>query len=360
MDALKDMFNKAFYEHLATEINKIHKPFHTGNFVKDVIKNMEDLSLNQRMRNTSKNLKKHLPEDYGQSIEIMKKVIPQLKRGYTTLVFPDFVGQYGLDHIHISLEALAFFTRYGSSEFAIREFLKKDFKTTIQVMEKWAGNKNEHIRRLASEGSRPRLPWSFKLDEVIKNPAATKNILEKLKSDDTLYVKKSVANHLNDFSKDHPDYMLDLVGSWNLENPHTSWIVKHACRSLIKKGDQRSLQLFDFSKNVKIEVLNFTLGKSVLKLGDTLEFAFDMASTSKSAQKLAVDYAIHYVKKSSGLSPKVFKLKEVRLGPSESIHISKKQILKDFTTRKHYGGMHVLEIMVNGHIFVKHKFELKI
>jgi 3-methyladenine DNA glycosylase AlkC len=216
MEPLKEMFNKAFYERLASALHTADKNFHAEKFVKDTLKNLSDLSLNERMRNTSLVMKKHLPYTYKKCIDIMKKAVVKLPKGYTTLTFPDFVGLYGHDDVEVSLDALAFFTSYGSSEFAIREFLKRDFKKTIKVMEKWADDKNEHVRRLASEGSRPRLPWSFKLDEVIKNPESTRKILEKLKTDESLYVRKSVANHLNDFSKDHPTYMLDLVNKWDL------------------------------------------------------------------------------------------------------------------------------------------------
>lgn len=358
MEPLKEMFNLAFYKRLSAEFALADQNFKPEKFVKDVSRNMQDLSLNQRMRNTSIVLKTHLPADYGKSIDILKSVIPNVSRGYTNLLFPDFVGVYGHDNINLSLEALAYFTRFGSSEFAIREFLKRDFKTTIRVMEKWASDKNEHVRRLASEGSRPRLPWSFKLNEVISNPSSTRNILEQLKSDDALYVRKSVANHLNDFSKDSPDYMLGLVGAWDRNNRHTAWIVKHACRTLIKKGHVQTLGLFDFNNKIHVEIKNFKADKEKLQLGDTLAFEFDLVSRSKKAQKLAVDYCIHYYKKSQGLSPKVFKLKEIGLEAGSTLHITKKQVFKDFTTRKHYAGTHVLEIIINGNILAKQEFEL--
>jgi 3-methyladenine DNA glycosylase AlkC len=358
MEPLKEMFNLAFYKRLSAEFGRADQNFNQEKFVKDVTKDMQDLSLNQRMRNTSVVLRKYLPADYVKSLDIMKSVIPNMYGGYTNLLFPDFVGLYGHDDKNLSLDALAYFTRFGSSEFAIREFLKRDFKATIKVMEKWANDKNEHVRRLASEGSRPRLPWSFKLDEVIRNPASTRNILEKLRSDDALYVRKSVANHLNDFSKDSPDYMLELVGAWDRSNTHTAWIVKHACRTLIKKGHVKTLGLFDFNNKIQVDIKDFKVNKEKLHLGDTLAFEFDLVSTSKKTQKLAVDYCIHYYKKTQGLSPKVFKLKEIDLGAGDILHIAKKQVFKDFTTRKHYAGKHVLEVIVNGNILAKQVFEL--
>ena len=348
MDPLKEMFNKAFYEHLAKEIAKIEKQFKHNEFVKAVTDNFEDLSLNQRMRNTTLMLKQFLPDDFKKNINLFTEVIPHTKGGYTNLVFPDFVSQFGLDDIKTSMNALKFFTQFGSSEFAIREFLKRDFKTTIRVMEQWSNDKNHHVRRLASEGSRPRLPWSFNLDAVIENPKLTKTILENLKEDNELYVRKSVANHLNDISKEHADYMIDLINTWDKKNSHTAWIIKHASRTLIKKGHSASLQVFDFEKNPKIRIENFRLNKSKIKLGETLVFEFDVVSEKNRSQKLVIDYIIHYRKKSGELSPKVFKLKEINLLANQTVRIEKKQIIKDFTTRKHFAGKHVLEIQVNG------------
>ncbi len=357
-EALKEMFNKKFYEHLSLEFKKADKNFNQNKFVSDVLKNIDQLSLNQRMRNTSIVLKKYLPSDYKDSLELLFKIIPNLERNYTSLLFPDFVGLYGHDDFDLSMEALKYFTPFGSSEFAVREFLKRDFNKTIKVMNEWADDKNYHVRRLASEGSRPRLPWSFKLNEVINNPAATQTILEKLKTDNELYVRKSAANHLNDISKDNTEWMLNFLNGWDKTNVNTLWIIKHASRTLIKKGNPQSLILFDFEKNVKVKVTGFKLNKSKLKLGETLEFEFDIISEKSKTQKLVIDFAIHYFKKSGGLSPKVFKLKEIVLNAKQTAHISKRHRFQDFTTRKHYSGTHIIEILINGNSIYSEQFEL--
>ena len=357
-NALKEMFNKKFYEQLALEFSKVDKNFHPGKFVKDVSKNTEQLSLNGRMRNTSIILKKHLHFDYKKSVELMFQTIPNLNRNYTSLIYPDFVGLYGHHDFNISMEALKYFTTFGSSEFAIREFLKRDFHKTIKVMNVWAEDENFHVRRLASEGCRPRLPWSFKLDEVIKNPKATVSILEKLKADETLYVKKSVANHLNDISKDNTDWMLNVLNSWDRTNSNTFWIIKHASRTLIKKGNLKSLSLFGFEKNIKVNVANFKLNRSKLKLGEALQFEFDVISEKSQSQKLVIDFAIHYVKKSGELSPKDFKLKETTLKAKETLSIAKKHNFQDYSTRKHYSVKHIIELIINGMSVYKKQFEL--
>jgi 3-methyladenine DNA glycosylase AlkC len=358
MEPLKELFNKVFYTHLAEELTKADKTFKGSKFINELTKDIEPLSLNQRLRKTSIVLKTHLPDNYKSAIEILMKVIPNTKSGYTNLVFPDYVGLFGHDDFKTSMQALKFFTQFGSSEFAIREFLKRDFEKTIKIMELWANDKNYHVRRLASEGSRPRLPWSFKLDTVIINPKSTNLILNTLNSDTELYVKKSVANHLNDIAKDNTSHMLELISTWHKNNQHTAWILKHASRNLIKKGNLDSLQFFSFEKEPKISIENFRILNPKLKLGDSLHFEFNLSSKKINDQKLVIDYSIHYQKKSGSLSKKVFKLKEIVLKPKEKISVSKKQLFKDFTTRKHYPGTHYLELQINGKTIQKLSFDL--
>ena len=356
MEPLKEMFNPSYYTKLADTFKQIHKPFATEKFLKDVLEPLAALSLNERMRHTSVTLHQHLPQDYSKAIAILREVIPQLNTGYTALVFPDFVSQFGTHNFKTSLSALHYFTRFGSSEFAIRTFLKLDFSQTIQHLYTWSEDENEHVRRLSSEGSRPRLPWSFKLDAVIQNPKHTQPILENLKQDESLYVRKSVANHINDFSKDSPDFVLKLIKGWDQAHPHTAWIVKRGCRSLFKQGDKKSLAAFNYTKDVQVTVKNFKLTPTTVKIGDAINFAFDLVSKKKSVQKLMVDYRIHYAKKTGALLPKVFKLKELSLKPGESVSISKKQRFEDFTTRKHFPGKHKLEILVNGAVVKRAEF----
>ena len=359
MEPLKEMFNKSFYKQFADVISNTDKNFNATAFVKDATHNLENLELNGRLRNTSLILKKHLSQDYKKALDVLIKATPSLPGGYRALVMPDFVSLYGKDHFDMSMEALKYFTSFGSSEFAIREFLKTDLTKTLKVMNKWAEDKNHHVRRLSSEGSRPRLPWSFKLEEIIKNPKLTTSILEKLKADEELYVRKSVANHLNDISKDNTPYMLQLIKSWDHTDPNTKWIIKHASRNLIKTGNPDSLAIFSFEKNVKVRIDKFKLSHSEIQLGDELKFEFRVTSEKSTPQKLVIDYAIHYPKSSGNLSRKIFKLKEINLAPVQQLHITKKQLFKDLTTRKHFSGKHEIEIMVNGKILATKSFKLK-
>lgn len=358
MEPLKEMFNAAYYTRLAGAIHAVHPSLDTKAFLRDVQRGNAERELNARMRHTSLTLRAHLPADQRKAVEVLKEVAPRMPKGYTALLYPDFIGVHGLDDPDFSLEALKYFTPFGSSEFAVREFFRRDPAGTLKVMRKWAEDDNEHVRRLASEGSRPRLPWSFRLDAVMKDPKLTTPILERLREDPALYVRKSVANHLNDLSKDHPEHMLGLLTTWGLAHPHTAWIAKHASRTLIKAGRPEALALFAFDTKARLRVEDFTLQPARAKLGDTLELSFTLISEDKRTQRVVVDYAIHYRKSGGTTSRKVFKLKEVELEPKSSISISKCQLLVDLSTRKHHPGIHRVEVLANGRMVAEGRFEL--
>ncbi|HRH69508.1 MAG TPA: DNA alkylation repair protein [Flavobacteriales bacterium] len=357
-EPLKEMFNRAYFERLSKETEATYPQLRRATFLREVQHGNEARELNARMRHASITLRGHLPHDFRKAVHVLKEVAQRMPKGYTALLCPDFVGLYGLGDPDFSLDVLKYFTSFGSSEFAVREFIRRDVKGTLKVMRAWAEDDNEHVRRLASEGSRPRLPWSFRLDAVLKDPKLTTPILERLRADDSLYVRKSVANHLNDFSKDHPAYMVDVLRSWDRKHPHTAWIAKHASRTLIKAGNPQALALFAFDNKVKVRVDALKLSPKRLKLGDTLEFSFLVTSEAARAQQLVVDYAVHYRKANGGTSKKVFKLKELELPAKASTSVTKRQRIVDFSTRKHYSGEHIVEVLVNGKARARASFNL--
>lgn len=347
-EELKNWFNEDFFITFINRLYEAYPKFDTDTFLTDALAGLDELELMDRLRRTTHLMHEVLPDDYNKSLDILYPLVIPYNMSFASMLFPDYVGRYGRDHYERSIEALEHFTRYSSSEFAIREFLKLDFERTIKQMTKWAKSDNEHVRRLASEGSRPRLPWSFKLPMLIADPTPARKILDTLKADDALYVRKSVANHLNDISKDNADLMLDWVNQWDRSNPHSAWISKHASRSLLKQGHPGAFALFDFEAKPEVSISHLRASKTEIRLGDKIDFEFNLLSRKSTPQKLAIDYKIHYVKKSGQLAPKVFKLKELTLDPGEQMSISKSQIFKNFTTRKHYEGTHKFEVMING------------
>lgn len=356
--ALKNIFDPARFRHIAAETAAVYPRFDGKQFLKLALAGLEDLSLMQRLRRTSECLHATLPGDYKKSIAILRKLAPRINSGFVTLVLPDYVGLYGRDDFDTSMEALKFFTSFGSSEFAVREFIRQDPERTLAVMKTWARDESEHVRRLASEGSRPRLPWSFRLDALMAEPELAAPILEALKADSSLYVRKSVANHLNDITKVHPDWVLSRLKSWPLENAHTAWIARHALRTLIKKGDKQALGVIGAGQKAAVSISDLSISPKKLRLGERLDLSFTLQSASRKSQRLVVDYAIHYVKKSGTSSAKVFKLKELSLGTGESVQLSRSQVVRDFTTRVHHAGRHEVDIMVNGERLASAFFDL--
>jgi 3-methyladenine DNA glycosylase AlkC len=356
--ALKDGLGAARFKLLATDLARLYPAFDTNRFLTLALAGLDDLSLLQRVRRMSESLHATLPDDYPAALAILRKLAPHTGGGFVSIVPPDFIAVYGLEHFDLSMEALKFFTPFGSSEFGVRPFIRHDPARALAIMAGWAGDADEAVRRLASEGSRPRLPWSFRLEALVADPAPAAVILNQLRNDDSLYVRKSVANHLNDIGKDHPDWLLELVTAWPREQPHTKWIVKHALRSLIKQGDPRALALIGAGARPEVTLAALDVQPARIQLGDSVTLSFRLLSTVDRPQRLVVDYIVHYVKKSGAVSAKVFKLKELTLPGRAEVTLSRKQSIRDFTTRVHHAGRHDVEVVVNGIPLGHHYFDL--
>lgn len=347
---LKAWFDSAFFQGLGDRLEAVQPGFDKAGFAAEAAHGLEALSLTQRMTRTVRLVRERLPADFRDAVAVLQQVAPAYEGQFVGMFMPEFVATYGRDDRAYSLRALAFFTRYSSAEFAVRHFLLDDLAGTLEVMLGWSGDANEHLRRLASEGSRPRLPWSFNLTPLIENPAPVKPILDRLNADPSAYVRKSVANHLNDISKDHPALMLDWVGAWDRSDDRTAWIAKHAARSLIKQGHQRAFALFDFEAAPQVEVDGFAIRPERLRVGDTATLSLTLVSTAGHDQKLAIDYTVHFVKKTGKTGPKVFKLKELILKPGERLVLERRHSFADRTIRTHHPGAHRVDIMVNGRV----------
>ncbi|KAF1011368.1 MAG: putative protein YhaZ [Pseudomonas fluorescens] len=356
--ALKDIFNLERLQHIASETRAVCPAFDAEGFLEHATAGLADLSVMQRVARVSESLHAVIPLDYPQSLKVLYALAPRLNSGFVSLFLPHYVASYGADDFERSMAALKYFTTFGSAEFAIRHFLQRDFKRTLAVMHEWSQDENEHVRRLASEGSRPRLPWSFRLAEVQADPSLCATLLDNLKADTSLYVRKSVANHLNDITKDHPDWVLGLIESWSLDNPHTAWIARHALRSLIKQGNNRALAIMGAGARAEVNIHGLSVTPAAIRIGERINLSFSLESTSEHAQKLVVDYAIDYVKSAGHSAAKVFKLKAFNLGAGETHRIRREQHIRELTTRKHYPGTHAVHVLVNGERLASAAFEL--
>jgi 3-methyladenine DNA glycosylase AlkC len=345
---LKDLFfSSSFINQLADIIQNIYPAFDKDKFT-DLIydRRWEARELKEKMRHVSGCLHQTLPEDYAKALEILRKATPSF-HSFDAMVFPDYVERFGLEDWDLSLPALGFFTQFSSSEFAVRPFLAADPERAMAYLQVWAEDENHHLRRLASEGCRPRLPWGMALPGFKKDPSLILPILEKLKNDETEYVCKSVANNLNDISKDHPNLVLDICERWTGHTKNTDWIVKHACRGMLKAGNKRALSLFGFGDPTHIRVENLRLDKETLRVGEDLRYTFELNVVTHAPCKLRLELGVYYVKARGNLSRKLFKIGEKSFDPGRH-SLTRKLSFADRSTRKHYAGQHQISIFVNG------------
>ena len=320
-EKLKEMFfTKDSINKFSVSLGKFHKAFDKDKFLKLVYtKEWKALELKQKMRHVSIALKEVLPGDFKEACNILKKSAPEIK-GFEAMSLPDYVELFGLDDPETSLNTLYEFTKYSSSEFAIRPFIIRDPEKVMKKMAEWSKDPNTNVRRFSSEGCRPRLPWAMALPEFKKDPALIIPILKNLKDDKSEFVRRSVANNLNDISKDNPDKMIDLCYKWFGESERTDWIIKHACRTLLKAGDKRAMKLFGYGETKNIHINNLHFDKSEITIGDYLHFLFDLDLKEKNSVKIRIEYRVDFKKANGKLSGKVFKITENNFKPGISKH----------------------------------------
>ncbi|WP_455196635.1 DNA alkylation repair protein [Kaarinaea lacus] len=362
MQLLKDQFfNADFYRQLSRAFARIDSDIDAKKFYQACMKNLSDRELKQRLQHTADVCRQFLPDSYPQALKRLYAFAETIdENSFSYMFMPDFVARYGAHDFRRSMQALQDFTQYSSSELAVRVFLQQDIERSLTVIKQWTEHENQHIRRLASEGTRPRLPWAMQVKALRDKPEHCTPILNALHTDREKYVQKSVANHLNDISRDHPDKMLQLVKNWDSSNKTTQWIIRHGARTLVKQGDKRALALFGAAQKPNVQISNFKLHSRKLQLGNDLKLNLELTSLAKRSQALVIDYRIHYVKASGRTSPKVFKWKTTTLSAGQSLTLNKKHPLKNFTTRKHYAGNHRIELLINGNPMKATTFELKI
>jgi 3-methyladenine DNA glycosylase AlkC len=365
---VRDVFNEKIVNQLAENLARAWNRFDANGFRNSINSQLKSLTFSERNSLIRDQLWEYLPKDYPRALEIILKALPpELPNhevtsfeGFILLPQNDFVAKYGLDHYDLSMQALYQMTKRFTAEGAIRAFLLKDSERTLAILSEWAEDENCHVRRLVSEGTRPRLPWTIQLKPFIENPRPVLALLEKLKTDPELMVRRSVANNLNDIAKDNPDLVVETLQRWSkMDDEDVQWLIRHAARTLVKQGNKDILAILGYSPKVDISVSKIKPDKPTVKLGEALHFSFEVKSTAKQTQALVIDYVIHHVKANGRLTPKVFKLTNKTLEPGQVLKISKTHPFRFITTRKYYPGRHMLEIQVNGSSYGKTSFELK-
>jgi 3-methyladenine DNA glycosylase AlkC len=332
--------------------------FDRGAFLAAATDGLDALSIMERVRHIADALRPALPSDYDAALCVITVMAPRLSHGFQAVAVTEYVARYGLEDFDRSMEALAALTRFGTAEFAIRPFLALDADRALATMAEWTSSHDEHVRRLASEGARPRLPWAARVPALKADPTRAAPILEALKADSAIYVRKSVANHLNDIAKDQPDWLLDRLADWPQHDPHTAWIIRHALRTLIKQGEPRALALIGVGHGAAVTIGKFVVEPAVVRLGERIAISVDIASTAAENQPLVVDYRVHYARGGGKTAAKVFKWKSFDLAAGESAALRISQVIRDFSTRRHHPGQHGVELIVNGETMGASGFEL--
>jgi 3-methyladenine DNA glycosylase AlkC len=294
-----------------------------------------------------------LPARFPAAAEVLWRALDSPSfTGWMTWPCGVFVARQGLDDAEVALPLLAGLTPRWSSEGPIRPFIERHPGLTYAHLRRWCTDENEHVRRLVSEGTRPRLPWSPLLRGLVADPAPNIPLLDALVDDGSAYVRRSVANHLNDISKDHPDVALDLGERWLTRGDGARWAVRHGLRSLVKRGDPSALQLLGVATDAEVELLGVSVDPDRIGIGDavTITTTVVLSPTSTAAADAVIDYRVHYVGARGLKAPKVFKWTRRRLEPGRPVTVSRRHVFEHVSIRRIMPGRHVIDVQVNGRV----------
>ncbi len=359
-EALKHLIDTASVHRAAARLRALQPDFDTSAFTGRALPGLVDLELKARSLQVCEALENTLPAEFEAAAALVTRCVQgdDALKGWVLWPFGEFIARRGLAHPERSLQTLHALTQRFTAEFAIRPFIVKHPDLVFRTLKRWARDSSEHVRRLVSEGSRPRLPWGLRLQALVRDPSPTLPLLGALQDDPSEVVRRSVANHLNDIAKDHPD----LVAGWLEEHlptapPERRALLRHASRSLIKQGHARTLAAWGlgaaFQGQVKLKVT-----PTRIVLGEAVQLSLQLASTASQPQRLEVDYAVHHVKADGRTSPKVFKGWRLELPPGEHLPLVKRHAVRPITTRRYHPGRHVVDVRINGQVVAEAAFTL--
>lgn len=356
-EPLKNHYGPEVPARLAREVAAVHPGFDREAFLADALAGYGALDLMARGRHLAAVLHRHLPADYEAAVDVLLASVqgappPEAATAMAPFFYLPhtcFVAAFGLGHFEASMRAQHLLTQRFTAEFSIRPFLQHHTQATLERLAQWATDPSHHVRRLVSEGTRPRLPWGQRLRAFQQDPTPVLALLERLKDDTELYVRRSVANNLNDIGKDHPAVLVDTARRWLPgASPERRWLVEHALRFAVKRGDAGALDVLGFGARAQVAVAHARVAPALARVGGAVSVAFELHNTQAHSQDVLVDFCIHYVKASGQTAPKVFKLKTATLAPGQAVAFAKRVSLAQMTTRVHHPGTHRVEVLVNG------------
>jgi 3-methyladenine DNA glycosylase AlkC len=358
-EPLKNYYGTDVPARIADMIKEVDSGFDADAFLADALDGYQALELTPRAWQIADALGRHLPQDYERAIEILVASLgPKLEAAELTgmdvfvyLPHVFFVAMFGVDHFEPSMRAQYELTQRFTAEYSIRVFLERYPQRTLARLRAWALDSNVHVRRLVSEGTRPRLPWAPRLRAFQVDSRPVLELLELLKDDPELLVRRSVANNLNDIGKDNPAALIETCRRWMRDaTPERSWLVRHALRSAVKRGDPEALEILGFVPAMGVTVRDIRIVPEVASIGQRVLFTVGLANETSNAKQLLLELRIHFIKANGRSSAKVFALKELELQPSEHARLEKTISLAQHTTRTHYPGKHRVEVLVNGQV----------
>lgn len=365
-EPLIQRYGAAVPKRIAAMLQAADPSFDAKAFVADALRGYDTLNLMQRGRHIAHALHAHLPADYDAAIGKLLASLDHAPQdtddtlgAFLFLPYTEFVSLFGLDHFATSMRALHALTQRFTGEFSVRPFIERFPELALAQLEAWASDPNEHVRRLVSEGTRPRLPWAPRLRVFERDPAPVLALLERLRDDPSLYVRRSVANHLNDIGKDHPDVLTDVARRWMVDaGEERSWIVRHALRSAVKRAEAGALEILGFADEARVAVEGARVAPKRVAIGEKVDIGFTLRNIGNTSQRVLVDYVVFYVKANGEARAKVFKLRQVTLAAGETVALSKRLSLEQRSTRAHYPGRHRVELLINGRTHPLGDFQL--
>lgn len=354
-DALKNSFNADTVRAIARELHAAHPALDAERFVRRAAR-LGDLGLTERAKHVARVMRECLPEDIPAALDVITRSFgPALERAegngmtvFRYLPHAYFIAEHGMDHLDASMVATHALTQRFTGEFTIRPFIERHPEAMLAVLTRWASDPSEHVRRLVSEGTRPRLPWASRLKTFERDPAPIVSLLEKLRDDPSEYVRRSVANHLNDLTKTHSTLVLDLAARWSEGAPEARRrLLAHGLRTLVKGGHPAALAAVGAHAKARARVTG-EVSPQRIHIGDALKVSVTVTNRERSDAHFVIDAAVHFVKSDGSARAKVFKLRAVTLGAGASVTVSRTISFKQHTTRTHHPGRHLVEARVNG------------
>ena len=373
-EPFKNFLDAALVRQAARNLSRAWPGFDAKRFTRLANANLEALELKARAMQICAALEATLPDDFLRAAQVIEAALapapagdePAVQaamgddglRGWVLWPVGEFVARRGLAQPERALAALHALTQRFTAEFALRPFIVAHPALSFATLSRWCSDSSPHVRRLASEGSRPRLPWGLRLQSLVADPAPTLSLLRALQDDPSACVRRSVANHLNDIAKDHPGQVCEWVET-HLPGapPGRVALLRHASRTLIKQGDVRMLHAWGLGAPMR-GAASLHVAPPGVRLGESLTLTLTLVSRAPQAQSLAIDYVVHHVKADGRTTPKVFKGWQVTLPPRGELTLVKRHSMRVVTTRRYHAGRHGLSVQVNGREVARADFEL--